>query len=112
MGMYVILHSCGKIENLVPLMVKANVDAWSGQVMNDRLQVLKDNHGKIYVEFGPNTGGFGMPPLSPEEQKAAIDEWLDIYGEYIDSIFVNASFGGNEILYKTIYEYSRKKFAK
>jgi hypothetical protein len=111
-GQYIILHSCGKIEPLVPVMVECGVDVWSGQPMNDRLQVLKDNHGKIYIEFGPDTGGFGAPPLTPEEQKASIDAWLDTFGEYIDSIFVNASFGGNELLYKTIYEYSRKKFAK
>jgi hypothetical protein len=112
MGVYVILHSCGKIENLVPLMVKANVDCWSGQQMNDRLQVLKENAGKIYVEFGPDTGMFFGPPLSEEEVTKNIQDWLDTFGEYIGSIFVNTSFGGGATLYKMIYEYSRKKFGK
>jgi uroporphyrinogen decarboxylase len=110
LGILVTLHSCGKIEPLVPLMVEAHVDCWSGQPMNDRLQVLKDNQGKIYVEFGPDVGGFGLAPASDEEKLKKINDWLAIYGDYIDSIFVNTSFGGNQLLYKTIYEYSRKKF--
>jgi hypothetical protein len=112
MDYYVVLHSCGKIENIVPLMVKANVDVWSGQDMNDRLKVVKENKGKIYVEFGPSVGSFFGPQLTPEEQETKIDEWLATYGDYLDTIFVNTSFGGNELLYRKIYEYSRKKFAK
>jgi hypothetical protein len=108
-GMYINFHSCGKIEPLVPLMIKANVDIWSGQPMNDRLQVLKDNHGKIYVEFGPEATGM-MVQMSPEEQEKNVNDWLAIYGDYIDSIFVNTSFGGTPVTYKVIYEYSRKKF--
>jgi len=111
MGVYVNFHSCGKIENLVPLMVKANLDVWSGQPMNDRLQVLKNNNGKIYIEFGPDVGfGFGGPSLSDEEIAKRVEEWLNTFGDYIGSIFVNTSFGGSPITYKMIYEYSRKKF--
>jgi len=110
LGMIVVLHSCGKIENLVPLMVKAHVDVWSGQAMNDRLAVVKANKGKIYVEFGPDVGGAFSAPIPEEEQIQKIDEWLDTFGDYLDTIFVNTSFGGNQLLYSKIYEYSRKKF--
>jgi hypothetical protein len=110
MDINVVLHSCGKIENLVPLMVKAHVDVWSGQAMNDRLRVVNENKGKIYVEFGPDVGGYGMAPASEEEQAKLIDDWLGTFGPYLDTIFVNTSFGGNALLYKKIYEYSRNYF--
>lgn len=49
-GLFFQLHSCGKIESLVPTMIDAGVDLWMGQSLNDK-KALFDRFGdKIMFE--------------------------------------------------------------
>jgi hypothetical protein len=43
-GMFISLHCCGKVESLVPVMISAGVDMWTGQPIND--------YDMLYKKFG------------------------------------------------------------
>jgi hypothetical protein len=107
-NMFVDFHSCGKIEPLVPAMIEAGVDVWSGQPMNDRLQVLKQYGDRIKLNFGP-TAMFGA---SEDQVVEETKKFLEVYGPYIGSITVSTGFGGGRKVYEMVYAYSREAFSK
>lgn len=107
-NMFIDFHSCGKIEMLVPAMIEAGVDVWSGQDMNDREYVLREYGDSIKLNFGP-VAGFGM---SNEKIVEETQKFLDKYGKYLKSIFVSTGFGGNPKMYEMVYTYSREAFSK
>jgi hypothetical protein len=107
-GMFFHFHSCGKIESLVPVMIEAGVDVWSGQVINDKLSVLKEHGGEIKIEVGPDLE-IGES-YSDEEIESKTAEFLDIYGDYLKDIIVTNRSGG-ERLYELVYAYSREKIS-
>jgi hypothetical protein len=58
-------HSCGKIERFVPFMIKAGIDIWQGQDMNDK-DTLIDKYGKdIFLGVTVPL----LPPGTPEEEQ-------------------------------------------
>ena len=54
-GMKLDLHCCGKNEPLVPAMIEAGVDSWTGQPMND-FEWLYEQYGRQIVLGMPITG--------------------------------------------------------
>lgn len=116
-GMYIDFHSCGQVELLVPCMIEAGVDIWSGQPMNDRIKILKNYGDKIKLNLSPNVP-FAMPKDEKEaaemEKKAneATQEFMDTYAPYMKSIVVSAMQAGRPQLYETVYATTREAFAK
>ena len=116
-GMYIDFHSCGQVELLVPCMIEAGVDIWSGQPMNDRVMLLEKYGDKIKLNLSPNAPmSF---PRTPEEAEAAakaydaaLDEFMGTYGRFMKSLVVSAMNAGNPKLYERIYTETREAFAK
>lgn len=52
-GMFLELHSCGKIEKMVPAMIEAGVDAWRGQPVNDKQSVFEQYGDQIILGIEP-----------------------------------------------------------
>lgn len=52
-GMFLELHSCGKIESMVPAMIEAGVDAWRGQTINDKDWIFRHYGDKILLGMEP-----------------------------------------------------------
>lgn len=52
-GIFFELHSCGKIEQLVPAMIEAGVDAWRGQPLNDKEKLFELYGDKILLGMEP-----------------------------------------------------------
>lgn len=101
-GMKFDLHSCGKNELLVPAMIEAGVDSWSGQPMND--------HEMLYEKYGDQiTLGVPMKGLredmSDEELYAAIEEFVRKHPKALGS-----TFGAPPKASAYLYEISRKVF--
>lgn len=46
-------HSCGKVERLVPLMIEAGMDSWSGQEMNDKIALHEKYGDKLILTIPP-----------------------------------------------------------
>ena len=106
-GLYFELHSCGKIEPMVPLMIEAGVDMWAGQEINDK-EVLANTypHG---IRFG-----IDPRPLSPDADedtvRSEIRRLLDTYPNR--NVFVGLHRGLHPLEYQILYEESRKRYCQ
>ena len=101
------LHSCGKIETLVPVMIAAGVDLWGGQPMND-YDMLVDKYGDQMC--------FSMFvfPMKPEptwpDFLEAIDRLFARFGERVKTgMVLNATNDTNAELFKEIYRRTRRE---
>jgi hypothetical protein len=75
-GIFTDLHSCGKIELMVPQIIEAGWDSWGPQPMNDS-QMLYEKYGdKLVIGINP-------PPLPPDatedQQRAAAADFVEKY---------------------------------
>ncbi len=107
LGIIFEMHSCGKIEPLVPLMMKAGVDFWRGQPMNDK-EALAKEYGDRFT--------FGIEPPVLDES-ASDDEVLAAAKEYFDKykdLRVVCSYRGSTDtrMRDAIYLLSREYFGR
>ena len=101
-GMKFELHSCGKNEMLVPGMIEAGVDTWSGQPMND-FEMLYEKYGDKIVLGMPITGL--KPDMSDSELRDTIQAFVEKHPHALGSTF-SAPPKATEFL----YEISRKVY--
>lgn len=111
-GIVLNFHSCGKSERLVPCMVEAGVDLWSGQNLNNWEELLKIYEGKIIFHIAPSK-------FNPEEEteeefvRRAVDYWKkysdsdSVYAEPLRGLFSKIP----DEYYWQIYMLSREKYA-
>ncbi|MBQ9032049.1 MAG: methyltransferase [Parasporobacterium sp.] len=105
LGLSFELHSCGKIDSMVPLMIDAGVDAWSGQSMNDKDTLYKLYGDKIHLGISP--------PLLPAN--ASADEYAKAAIEFVrkypsGTVYVAPQFGMQQKMNVEIYRQSRILF--
>lgn len=55
LGMAFELHSCGRIDPLVPVMVDCGVDIWRGQPINDMERLYRQYGSRIVLQFEAQT---------------------------------------------------------
>ena len=101
-GMIFELHSCGKIEPLVPAMIEAGVQMWCGQPMNDKLAVANEYGDYIHIGVSPNE----FPADAPDE--LLIQEADRILDTYPDSIYIGRHLNQNPSLYQRVIERTLK----
>lgn len=87
-GLYLELHSCGKIENLVPCMIEAGVDAWRGQSLNNKQMLFEKYGNKILLGIEPTD----LPPQTEDMEQLEKDcrEFVNRYtpsGRVYSSMF-------------------------
>lgn len=110
-GMFLDLHSCGKIEMLVPAMIEAGVDSWTGQPMNDK-DFLYERYGdRLILGVDPDVS-FG-PELSDEEAVAAAKRFVARYAPNYETkpVLAYTKFVAPNSYIETVYEESRKYFS-
>ena len=75
-GMKFHLHSCGKIDPFVPYMIKAGIDLWWGQDIND-IENLAAKYGQelAMVVHAPVI----LPTMTDEEVKVITAEFFETY---------------------------------
>ena len=96
-------HSCGKIEDLVPLIVEAGADMWDGQAMNDKAALSRKYQGTLGIEVDtPDLTG-----MSNEEIYEFVSKLVD---DYAPGVFLNKTFRADPRLTPLAYEISRKKY--
>ena len=104
-GMWFELHSCGKNEAMVPLMIEAGVDMWAGQEINDKEMLAKTYPHGILFGVEPNP----LPPNADEEMvRAEIRRLLDAYPN--GNVFIGLHRGMHPLEYQILYEESRKRY--
>ena len=98
------LHSCGKTEMLAPVMVECGVDAWSGQVMNDKFKLREDYGQSMAI-------GIQYFPKDDAEMEASIDEMLrKISADYDRKPMYLQNVRPNESMRRYLYTRSRILF--
>ena len=104
LGMYIDLHSCGFVENFVPLFIEAGFDSWGGQPLNDKPKLKKQYGDKMIF-----THELDLPADYTDEQLTdAVEKFMLEFG-YDNRVF----FGGNMAnprLHRAIYEASRRNY--
>ncbi len=79
MGVWFQLHSCGKNEMLVPVMIEAGVDYWAPQVMNDLVMLAEKYGDKLCFGAIPE-------PIPADSNETWIMEsakrFMETYGKY------------------------------
>ena len=104
LGIIFELHSCGKIDQLVPLMVEAGVDMWDGQNMNDKESLSREFRGKLAVEVEAEI----RPEMTEEDIHVYVKDLLD---RYAPGIVLQRTFRGDRRLTPIAYEETRKKYS-
>jgi hypothetical protein len=111
-GKYMVFHSCGKIETLVPQIVELKVDMWEAQSMNDLVSLRKKYGRQLAIQIT-------MP--TDITQKAGVSDQtiIDYVHHYIDTF---AGDGGllaayfprdahiNELIARELFEYSSRHY--
>lgn len=109
LGIYFELHSCGKIEDLVPVMIDAGVDMWFGQEVNDKKKVLDLYGDKIMVEVEVPELGLDA---TDEEIEAAAEAWVEdfiIPGKPVALSIYSSARVNRPYMTDALYRLSRKK---
>ncbi len=95
-------HSCGKNEMLVPAMIEAGCDAWSGQDINDYAALYRRYGGQIHFE--PHAKP--LPPDAADEQiRAAAQAYVDTYSD--GSCIMTLPHNMPPAFARYVYEFSR-----
>ena len=104
-GLLFELHSCGKMEKLVPAILEADVDIWCPQSIND-FDSLVETYKDETLIFGKQ--GIEVPQgLGDEEYRQLGRDWA---AKYIDYHVCTATRGIAEAFTQGVYEYSRKAY--
>ena len=99
------LHCCGQVEMLVPAMIAAGVDTWSGQSMNDRPKLVRE-YGDKFI--------FGVPApeipegTSSEEIRRLAEEFMETYRHPV--ILSTMGMRNTNEFRNAVYELSRKRY--
>lgn len=109
-GLFYDMHCCGQVEALIPAMVEAGVDSWSGQEMNDK--------AKLYHLYGRELMiGVDTPVIPEDMPREEVDR---LAREYVEE-FVNpgapamigfASQIHHPYFIEALYRYSREKLSR
>ena len=109
-GLFYDMHCCGQVENLIPAMIEAGVDSWSGQPMNDK--------GKLYHQYGSEILiGVDTPDIPENMPKETVYEIARKYVEEFLQPGAPAMIGFNSqilnpVFFEAVYRYSRERLAE
>ncbi|MCL2125836.1 MAG: hypothetical protein FWH33_07595 [Oscillospiraceae bacterium] len=113
-GYYVNVHSCGKIDALVPY-IATFADLWEGQSMNDHVALKKKCGDKLAFTIGIDPSVITNPDATDDQVIAAVRETIDTYGEGGGMVLMMPMGGSEHVTSLAItesFDYSRKKYSK
>lgn len=99
------LHSCGRVEPLVPALIEAGVDLWCGQTMNDYYRMAttyKDSNLVFGILLLPEPEGTTEAEIR-EMAKAFVEKYKDYRIALVNK-------GASPLFFASVYEYSRKAY--
>lgn len=101
-GMVFELHSCGKIESLVPAMIDFGCDMWCGQPMNDKVKIYREYGKDIRIGIFPQE----FPEDAPDEDLIReADRILELFPE---NAYIGRHLNKNPSFTQRIYEKTLK----
>ncbi|KPU44412.1 uroporphyrinogen decarboxylase (URO-D) [Oxobacter pfennigii] len=107
-GKYMNFHSCGKIETLIPQIVKLNPDMWEAQPMNDLFRLRKEYGRQLPIQIGMDAEVINKPGITDEELKAYVHEYVDKYAGNggLLATYMTRDPHTHEVIAKELLEYS------
>lgn len=106
LGMRFELHCCGKAESFAPLMLKAGVNLWNPQPMNNYAQLAQDFKGtSLMIGVTLDVVVDSMPD---ELIQRKAEEFVAAYS---DTPVAYLNYGFSMKFYRAVYELSRKALA-
>jgi len=102
-GVFVELHSCGKIDRLIPNIISAGIDTWRGQAIVDKKRLVDEFSGvfKFGVEIKPEMS------VSDSEAIALVEEALQFWHGKNVWLFIARTFTPAQK--GLIYQYIRER---
>ncbi len=79
-GKFIELHSCGKNEQYMPMMIEMGIDMWKPQFGVNRYDFLYSNYG-TQMTFGFQVQGLDDPGLNDADIRRVIRGFVDTWGE-------------------------------
>ncbi len=77
-GIFIRIHSCGKIENLIPSMVEAGIEHWtSAQTINDLESIIREYGDRLVLTGGMDMASLKLGQIPREEMKALVNQQID-----------------------------------
>lgn len=77
-GIKLRFHSCGKVDNLMDLMVEAGIENWSSaQTVNDIESIIKRYGDRLVIAGGMDLQIFTSPGMTDEKMDAIVAERID-----------------------------------
>ena len=110
-GMIFNFHSCGRNELLVPAMIEAGVDMWSGQNLND-WELLSEKYGGV-LKYNIAMDKFDPAKSTEEEYIADFLAAWEKYSHYESCIVIPTRMrvrGLTEKCFERVYALSREKY--
>lgn len=102
--MYFELHSCGMNEQNVPLMIKAGVDMWNGQPMNDKKKLAQLYGRDIML-------GVLQPDIPSDAKEAEVEQIAeDFFDTYKDKRIYIDDRAPNLMFAKCVYRLARNYY--
>jgi len=113
-GKYIIFHSCGKVESLVPQMVELKADMWEAQLMNDLVKIRKTYGRQLPIQIALDDSVISKPGVSDQEIIDYVHEYVDTYAGDggLLAVYMTADQHINELVAKELFEYSYKYYQK
>ncbi|MFA0816135.1 MAG: uroporphyrinogen decarboxylase family protein [Anaerofustis sp.] len=112
-GKYINFHSCGKVETLVPQMVKLGADMWEAQRMND-LIALRGKYGKeLPIQIALDENITFREGVSDQAILDHVHWYIDTFamdGGLI-AAYMPVNEHVNELVARELYEYSKRHYA-
>lgn len=107
-GRYCSLHSCGHIEDRLPVFIDAGLDTWE-------MQANANNIAKLYEEYGDKILlQVTIPEFDPNDEKAAVQAARDYVDNFCKpgkpTMLLCRNGLGNQVFAEELYSYSRKHF--
>jgi len=104
------MHCCGQVEDLLPAMIEAGVDVWTGQENNDKRKLFHKHGKEILI-------GVETPEISHKTTDREMKETAELFAEEFIQPGAVAMIGFGSPIYQEhfheyLYEFARKKLAK
>ncbi len=107
-GRYCGLHSCGHIEDRVPVFIEAGIDTWQMQANANDVQSVYEKYGDKIVVQVP------IPEFDLEDEKAAVQAARNYVDNYCKPGKPTMMIGRNAltslVFAEEVYSYSRKHY--
>lgn len=113
-GKYVIFHSCGKIETLVPQMVELKADMWEAQPMNDLVTIRKTYGRQLPIQIGLDNELISKPGVTDQEIIDHIHQYVDTYAGDggLFATYMTRDEHLKELIATELFAYSSKHYQK